>query len=139
MEVVRRYAKIDICGAGARIGGGLFNRFDLELAPQRVDVTLLVVYPRKLHEVVSDGGVGSVGAQHEVEIDLDLFRPTLRRAAGLSNLEPSLALLEVGPRQLVVEEELDIGHGLEDIQQLLVEIGPVRREYRLAPESVSVA
>ena len=139
MEVVGRYAKISLCAAAAARIGGLFNRFDLKLAPQRVDVPLLVVYPCKFHEVISDGGVGSVGAQHEVEFDLDLFRPALRRAVGLAHLKPSLALLEIGPGQLVVEEEFDIGHGREDIQQLLVEISPVSREYCLVPERVSVA
>ena len=135
MEVIGREAKARL---ESRIGR-LVNRFDLELAPQRVDVPLLIIYPCELHEVIPHGGVCSVGTHHEIEADLDLSRPIFQRPVGLPNLEPGFAFLELGTRQLVVEEELDIGHGREDIQQLLVEISPVSREYCLVPESVSVA
>ena len=43
--------------------------WDVEFAPERVDVLLLVVDAGELHEVVARGGVGAVGADEEIEVD----------------------------------------------------------------------
>jgi len=105
---------------------GLVNilRLDLELAPQGVDVFLVVVHPRKLHEVESHGRVCTVGPEHQVKADLNLLCPPC--GAGLAlDLEPGFAAPEVGAGELVVEEELDVGHFLKDVEQTFVETGSV--------------
>jgi hypothetical protein len=93
----------------------------MELAPQRVDVLLLVVHPRKLHQVVADGRVRAVGANHEVKGDFDFPGAAVGGHVLVAGLEPGLVGLEVGARELVVEEELDVGQGVEDVQEACVE------------------
>ena len=106
---------------------GILPWGNLELAPQGVDVLLLVVHTAVLHHVVAHGGVGAVGADHEIEVDLDLLCAT-RGFGGTLDLEPGPAGAEVGAGQLVVEEEAHVGHALEDVKQALIEPGPVNGE-----------
>ena len=101
-------------------------RLDLELAPQRVDVPLLVVHARVLHHVVPHGRVRAIRAQHQVEGDLDLPRPAV--VAPVFDLEPGLALPEVRACELVVEEELHVGHALEHVEDALVQAAAVDGE-----------
>lgn len=62
--------------------------------------------------------MGAVGADHKVEANLDFPRPLLLLlgCTALSYLKPSFAPLKVGASQFVVEKELDVGHGLEDVE-----------------------
>lgn len=85
-------------------GGGVrFGWRDVKFAPEGVDVFLVVGEALVLHEVVSCGGVGTIGANEEVEADLDfLFTWFLAGGvgviSGLLGLEPCPVLLEVGSR-----------------------------------------
>jgi hypothetical protein len=111
----------------ARIGlrqGSAGPRLDVELAPQRVDVVLAVVHLNVLHHVVAHSRVGAIGADHEVKVDLNLARPARCRLGG-HDFEPGLARLEVCAGELVAEEEADVGHVFEDVEQALVEAGAV--------------
>lgn len=97
------------------------TRRQMELAPQRVNVLLLVVHPGKLHQVVPDGRVRAVGPNHEVKGDFNLPGPAVGGHVLVAGLEPGLVGPEVGARELVVEEELDVGQGVEDVQEACVE------------------
>ncbi len=107
---------------------GIISGFDMELAPQGVDVFLLVVHAGVLHHVIPDGRMGAIGPNHEVELDLDLSRAAGCGFFRASNLEPRLAGAEVSACQLVVEEDLDVGHLLQYVEELLVQPGAIYRE-----------
>lgn len=94
---------------------------ELELAPQGVDVLLLVVHPSKLHEMIPHSGMSTVGSNHEIESDVDLLGTRILGRAAVLHLKPRLASTIVCARELVVEEELDIGHALENVEKPLVE------------------
>ena len=47
----------------ALVGGGR----NMELAPEGIDVFLLVVDARVFHHVVADSGVGAVGANEKIK------------------------------------------------------------------------
>lgn len=96
----------------------------MELAPQRVDVVLTVVHLDILHHVVAHSRVSAISTNHEVKVNLNLARPAGGRLGG-HDLEPGLALVEVCAGELVAEEEANIGHILEDIEQALVQAGAV--------------
>lgn len=122
VEVVGRDAKARLDAAATAAQVARFCRLrkwaDLKFAPQRVDVLLLVVHARELHEVVADSRVGPISPDHQVELNLDLLRAIRRaeaRATRVASFEPGLAFPEVCAGKLVVEEKLDIGHGLEDV------------------------
>jgi hypothetical protein len=83
---------------------------DRELTPQCVNVLLLVVHPHILHQVVSNRRVRSVSTQHEVKGNLNLLGTGLA-----ASLKPCLASLEIGPSEFMIKEELDVGHGFQDI------------------------
>lgn len=89
-----------------RGSGGVSVWGDGEFAPERVDVLLLVVHARVLHEMVTGGRVGTIGANEEVEGDFD-FLPV---ASGGFRLEPSFVVGEVCANELVIEEDLHVGH-----------------------------
>lgn len=127
VKVVRRNAKARLKAGATR----LHDWVDLKLTPQGVDVFLLVVHSRELHEVISNSGVSSISSEHKVKLNLDLFC-AIQRAARLTNFKPGLALLEICAGKLVVEEELDIGHSLENVQQPLVKTTPVNSKYCLS-------
>lgn len=93
---------------------GLRNRTDLEFAPQGVNILLLVIHTRILHEVIPHGRVGPVSTDHEVKLDFDLLGAA-RGAVGIANLEPGFTLLEICAGKLVTEEELDVRHSLENV------------------------
>jgi hypothetical protein len=100
-----------------------------ELAPHGVDVLLLVVHACVLHHMVPDCRVGAIGANHEVEVNLDFASPLpLSRARAFSHFEPGLVFPQVSARELVVEEEGDVGHPLQNVQQTLVEPAAVDGE-----------
>lgn len=69
VQVIRRNAKARFKAGATR----LHDWVDLKLAPQGVDVFLLVVHSRELHEVISNGGMSSISSEHQVELHLDLF------------------------------------------------------------------
>ena len=112
----------------------------MELAPERVDVLLLVVDTGEFHEVVARGGVGAIGADEEVEVDF-FFGIALVlgwRGGGLCGvlgvvglgsvgavLEPCGVVIEVCTGELVVEEEGDVRHGFERVEKAFVQTGTV--------------
>ena len=109
VQVIRRYAEL---GIGVLLVLSHDTGWQMELAPQRVDVLLLVVHPRVLHQVVADGRVRAVGSNHEVKGDFNLPGAAVGGNVLVAGLEPGLVGLEVGARELVVEEELDVGQGV---------------------------
>lgn len=86
--------------SGVGLGG------DGEFAPERVDVLLLVVHARVLHQVIAGGGVGTIGADEEVEGDFDFLLLT----CGGFGLEPGFVVGKVCADELVVEENLHVWH-----------------------------
>jgi hypothetical protein len=60
MQVIRRYPKL-----GHWIDCVVrLLRLELELAPQSVNVLLLVVHAGKLHEMIANGRMGTISANH---------------------------------------------------------------------------
>lgn len=68
MEMIRGYSEFRFLILGP------FFWLDLELAPQGVDVLLLVIHPRIFHQMVPNGGVGTVSPYHEIERDFNFIR-----------------------------------------------------------------
>lgn len=63
----------------------------------------------------------AVGSNHQVEADFDFAGPGGRISLLVERLEPGAAGPEVGAGQLVVEEELDVGQGAEDVEESGIE------------------
>lgn len=95
----------------------------MELAPEGIDVMLLVIHTGKLHQMIPDRRMRPVGANHEVKGNLDLRVPfmTLKLPRWVLLLEPSQIASKVGSGQLVIEMECDVGKVVELIQETLVE------------------
>lgn len=81
----------------------------MEFAPQGVDVLLLIVHPGKLHQVVANGRVRAISANHEIKGDLDFPGAAVGGEIFVACLEPCLVGFEISSGQLVVEEQLDVG------------------------------
>lgn len=129
MKVVGGDAKVSILGW-----------WNTELAPQRVDVLLLVVDPGKLHHVEAGGRVCPVGADEVVVRDLDLGRSACHtQVVGLGGFawdaafKPCFVGAEVRTCQLVVEEELDIRFALQLVEEGIVQGAPIDCIDRLGP------
>lgn len=82
----------------------------MEFAPQSVDVLLLVVHSSKLHQVIANSRVCAIRANHEVKSNLNFSRAAIGSEIFVACLKPGLVGFEISTGQLVVEEELDIGH-----------------------------
>lgn len=80
----------------------------MEFAPQGVDVLLLVVHSSKLHQVIANGRVSAICANHEIKSNLDFPGAAIGSEIFVACLKPSLVGFEISSGQLVVEEELDI-------------------------------
>lgn len=91
----------------------------MELAPQSVDILLLVIHSGVLHQVISYCRVCSVCTNQEVKPDFDFFIAFSR--SGFPAREPGFVVFEIGPSKFVVEEEFDVGHCLEFVQEKFVE------------------
>lgn len=78
--------------------------------------------------MVAYGGVGAVGADHEVKCDLDLGAALLGRVRGGVLVEPGEFFLEVYGEEFVVEEESYVGEGLEVGEEGFVELCSVESE-----------
>jgi hypothetical protein len=103
-------------------------RLDGELAPQGVDIILLVIDPAVFHHVISDCRVCSISTDHEVKIDRNLPGTAYCRLVPIIDFQPSLMRPEVCPSQLVIEEDFDVWQRLKNVKQTLVEIAPVNCE-----------
>lgn len=79
---------------------------DSKFTPERVDVLLLVVHARVLHEVVAGSGVGTIGTDEKVEGDFEF----LLVACGGFRLDPGYVVGKVCADELVVEADLHVGH-----------------------------
>jgi hypothetical protein len=123
VEVIRGYPE---AGHG-HLGGRTIGGRNLEFAPERIDVLLMIVHTNELHHMVSHGGVCTISTDHKVEIDLDLRSAASRwrRILRAPELKPSLSFPEVGTGKSVVEEECHIWHPLEYVQQALVQSTPI--------------
>lgn len=79
--------------------------------------------------MVPDSGVSTVGADHEVEINLELpALLSLGCARLIPYFEPGLVFPEIGPGEFVVEEEGHIGHRFQNVKEPLVETATVDGE-----------
>ena len=79
--------------------------------------------------MVADRGVGAIGTNHKVEVDLD-FAGSVSWVGGalVSVFEPGLVALEIGAGELVVEEEGDVGHLFEHVEEALIQVATVDGE-----------
>ena len=100
MEVVWRYAEVSI-----------FRGWNPELAPESVNVLLLIIDTSELHQVEARGGVCPIGTDEVVEGHLDLRYSTSytgivghRCLTGNSALKPGFVSSKVSTCQLVVEK-----------------------------------
>lgn len=93
----------------------------MEFAPQGVNVLLLVIHSGKLHQVIANGRVCTVCSNHEIKGDFDFSRAAIRNVVSVAGFKPCLVLPKVGSSELVVEEQLDVGHGFQDVEQPRVE------------------
>lgn len=83
-------------------------RLDTKLAPESVDILLLIVHPCELHHVVADCGMSTVSPYHEIKIDLDFKGPSVGDVLLITNLKPCFSGLEVGAGEFVIEEQLNV-------------------------------
>lgn len=84
-----------------------------ELAPQSVNVFLLVGDPCVLHEVKTNCRVGAVCTDHEVEGDFEFFLPVSRdrfSVVAVLPLEPGAIMFKVRASKFTVEVKVDIRH-----------------------------
>jgi hypothetical protein len=63
--------------------------------------------------------VRSIGADHQVKADLNLFVAHIT-SGGALNLNPGLSLSKVCTGQLVMEENLDVFEIIECVQELFI-------------------
>ena len=85
----------------------------MELAPQRIDVFLLVIHACVFHQVVPSGGMCSIGSDEKVEGYFYLFVSCPGRGFGARGCEPGFACLEIGAGELMVEVEGYVWEGFE--------------------------
>jgi len=90
----------------------------MELAPELVDVLLLVGHGDVFHQMVADGGVGTVCTNHEVEGDF--YFGAARGVRGGTSFEPCKFLLQVDAQELVAKVKSHVGHRFEMVQESLV-------------------
>jgi hypothetical protein len=99
-------------GGYAKFGVWIFQvfplRFDTKLAPESVDILLLIVHSRELHHVVANCGMSTVSPYHEIKVDLDFKGPSVGDVLLITNLEPCSSGLEVGAGEFMIEEQLNI-------------------------------
>ncbi len=110
--------------------GGIWLRVNVELAPKRVDVFLLVVDASILHHVKANGGVSPICPNQEIEAHfrlcgLIIFMLAGPRLSGVlsmigllgmaSFLEPRYFCVEVCAYEFVVEVECDVQHPFQSI------------------------
>lgn len=126
MEMIRGNRKLRGCLSNRNIFSGL----DLELAPQGVDVFLLIVHAGEFHHVVPHCRMGTVCAEHQVEVHLNLI-------GAVGAFEPCLACAEVSPNQLMTKEERHVWQALEHVEQPPIEIATVDGEDRLKTHKYS--
>lgn len=109
MQVVRGDAEIAI-----------LSWRNAELAPQCIDVLLLIIHPGKFHHVVSCCRMGSIRADHEVKVNFDFWhavrRIWKRSLARDTTFEPRFAGIEIGPGQFMIKEELHIRRAFQLIE-----------------------
>ena len=130
MEMVRRDCESGVFGA------------DVELAPKRVDIFLLVRKASVFHHVVAGSGVGTIGSYQKVEIHRNFRRSilllilsfflgwvlsTICCGSLMMLLEPSRSFVEVCTCKLVIEVQIYIRHFLERIQEAFVETCAIYR------------
>ena len=101
----------------------------MKLAPEFVNVLLLERHGNKLHQVIPDRGVCTIGTDHEVEVDLELVALLFRRLSSM--LEPCCLLSKVCADQFVVEQELYIRHGLQMVEQCFIQTRSIHSQQAL--------
>lgn len=109
---------------------GVFSRRDvfggnLELAPESIDVFLLIVKSSELHHVVPRSGVCTICANKEVKIYFNLTVATRGGLGVTHDFEPGFVVVEISAGEFVVEEDLDVGHSFYFVEKDLVELTSV--------------
>src|ERR1700688_4997756 len=108
----------------------------MEFAPQSVDVLLLVIHACVLHQMISYCGVCSICTDQEVEVDFNFF--IAFSGSGFAPCEPGFVILEVSAGEFMVEEESDVWHCLQFVEEQFVKsssVGGIIRLKALAPDS----
>ena len=75
--------------------------------------------------MVPRSGVSTISPNHEVETDFDFFHTAVRLRPSILGLEPCLALAKIGTCELMVEEDLDVRHRVQGIENVRVEACPI--------------
>lgn len=122
MQMIRRYSELAVLTPLKLFA---FLGRQVELAPQRIDVLLLVVHPCELHHVIPDRRVSAVSPNHEVEADFDLLGSASSVAGLVLDFEPCSVGAEISTGQFVVEAEFDVGKGIENVEKTLVKTASV--------------
>jgi hypothetical protein len=81
--------------------------------------------------MVPHSRVSAVCTNHEVEANLNLRRPIRVCVDLVFDLEPGFARAEVCTSELVVEEDVDVGKRIQDVQETAIQTGPVNGKYGL--------
>lgn len=100
---------------------------DCKLAPQRVDVLLLIIHPGVFHHMIPCCGMSSISPYKKIKVDFDFL--VSRTGDSIywfpNDFEPGLPPLDISASELVVEVELHVGHGFKFVQEDLVETSTV--------------
>lgn len=104
-------------------------RLHTELAPEDIEVLVLVVHARDLHHMVADSRVRAVSTEHNVKLDL------YARGEPVSILHQGHAAMKVGMDELMVEEQLYVEKPVEAVKKVGIESCPIDGEVGL-PQSV---
>ena len=133
MEVIWGDSKVSVVFFG--VEGGEVAGFDLEFAPEGIDVFLVVGHAGVLHHMIPCCRVGTVGADEEVEVHFDLDGPhmdrlwlDIRREVDVwiqpclsILLEPRNPSIEVRASELVIEVEGHIRQLFQCVEQSFVQ------------------
>lgn len=91
-------------------------RWDLELAPQGIDVFLGIVESDVFHHLAASLRVGAVCTDEEVGLDADRFEV----AAMESSLKYRFVFFEGKGTEVVVELQVDVIHSVELVKKFFV-------------------
>lgn len=65
--------------------------------------------------MIANSGMCAICSNHEIESDLNFSGAAISNIVLVAGFKPSLAGLEISSSELVVEEQLDVGHGFQDV------------------------
>lgn len=96
-------------GGYAKLGVGIFvvshiPGFNTKLAPECINVLLLIVHSSEFHHMVAHRRVRPIGSYHQIKLDLYLKRPAIGGVFLVTDFEPRLSSLKVSAGEFVIEQ-----------------------------------